>query len=74
MQSVFAQNCVAVVFLVAVVANLVMPREKQGEEESVGSAFPDNERASLVDANVGSGSKREMPDALIDEDAVASGA
>lgn len=72
-QSVFAQNCVAVVFLVAVVANLVMPREKQGEEESVGSAFSDNERASLVDANVGSGSKREMPDALIDEDAVASG-
>ena len=40
-QSVFAQNCVAVVFLVAVVANLVMPREKQGEEESVGSAFAD---------------------------------
>ena len=28
-QSVFAQNCVAVVFLVAVVANLVLPREAQ---------------------------------------------
>lgn len=44
-QSVFAQNCVAVVFLVAVVANLVMPREKQGEEEGAGSA--------LADASVG---------------------
>ena len=28
-QSVFAQNCVAVVFLVAVVANLVLPRDAE---------------------------------------------
>lgn len=28
-QNVFAQNCVAVVFLVAVVANLVLPRDKE---------------------------------------------
>ena len=31
-QSVFAQNCVAVVFLVAIVANLVLPKEPAADE------------------------------------------
>ena len=41
-QSVFAQNCVAVVFLVAVVANLVLPRDMEvkvaGSDSSAGPA------------------------------------
>ena len=30
-QTVFAQNCVAVVFLIAVILNLVLPKEEEGE-------------------------------------------
>ena len=30
-QTVFAQNCVAVVFLLAVILNLVLPKDEEGE-------------------------------------------
>lgn len=31
-QNVFAENCVAVVFVMAVVLNLVLPKEKEGDQ------------------------------------------
>ncbi len=46
-QNVFAQNCVAVVFLVAVVANLVLPKEKRVEGVLIDDAV--GESASSVD-------------------------
>lgn len=45
-QSVFAQNCVAVVFLVAVVSNLVMPREQKDEEVQQKRAVESSEESS----------------------------
>jgi NCS2 family nucleobase:cation symporter-2 len=32
-QSIFAQNCVAVVFVLAIILNLVLPKEKKGENK-----------------------------------------
>ncbi|WP_294420598.1 nucleobase:cation symporter-2 family protein [uncultured Senegalimassilia sp.] len=49
-QSVFAQNCVAVVFLVAVVANLVLPRDM--EVKAAGSDSPAGPAAD-ADAKAG---------------------
>ena len=45
----FAQNCVAVVFLVAVVANLVLPKDAGVQEASSGSEQSTAEAAPSVD-------------------------
>lgn len=49
-QSVFAQNCVAVVFLVAVVSNLVLPRDME-----VNAAGSDGSAAAADDADAKAG-------------------
>ncbi len=36
--SIFAQNCVAVVFLISIIFNLVLPKEKEDEEEAAKDA------------------------------------
>lgn len=48
-QSVFAQNCVAVVFLVAVVANLVLPKDAGIEGATAMSERSTAEAAPSVD-------------------------
>ena len=56
-QSVFAQNCVAVVFLVAVIANLVLPKdisvdgaEAEGAAEHYREAQAENDGRAEFDA------------------------
>lgn len=66
-QSVFAQNCVAVVFLVAVVANLVLPRDVQvvgeeGKESPVEDVSPPStEKPEATVSSAGDGSAESSP-------------
>ena len=50
-QSVFAQNCVAVVFLVAVVANLVLPRDVQVGDEADAMDVAAGERGDAAEGS-----------------------
>lgn len=72
-QSVFAENCVAVVFLVAVVSNLVLPKDAkiegplvEGEEsvgpsENVGDSPVDRRSTGVLSENAGDSSVARRP-------------
>ena len=56
-QSVFAQNCVAVVFLVAIVANLVLPKDARAGEGADAAADGVDAAATRASAAVGAGAE-----------------